>query len=116
MCKIENRVGSFGEKIAPFAKDLYSFANKKIGFNRPPTIVFDSNEENGKKILGKTAFYEPSSYTITVYVDGRHPKDILRSIAHELVHHRLLFLPRILVWWVLLSYQTVHLQTYQNKA
>ena len=25
--------------------------------------------------------------TITVYVDHRHPKDILRSVAHELIHH-----------------------------
>ena len=25
--------------------------------------------------------------TVSIYVDGRHPKDILRSFAHELVHH-----------------------------
>ena len=24
---------------------------------------------------------------ITVFVDGRHPKDMLRSVSHELVHH-----------------------------
>jgi hypothetical protein len=24
---------------------------------------------------------------ITIYVDGRHPKDIMRSFSHELVHH-----------------------------
>jgi hypothetical protein len=25
--------------------------------------------------------------SITVFVDNRHPKDILRSLSHELVHH-----------------------------
>ena len=38
-------------------------------------------------MLAKTAEYDPSNKTVSVYVDGRHPKDILRSIAHELVHH-----------------------------
>ena len=71
----------------PFAKDLCSFAKKRMGFNRPPTLFFDSNEENAKNIFGKTAHYEPDTNRITVYIDNRHPKDILRSIAHELVHH-----------------------------
>jgi hypothetical protein len=38
-------------------------------------------------MLGKTAHYEPTSMEITVYTDGRHPKDMMRSIAHEMVHH-----------------------------
>jgi hypothetical protein len=37
--------------------------------------------------LGKTAHYDPTSSEITIYVDGRHPKDIMRSFSHELVHH-----------------------------
>jgi hypothetical protein len=37
--------------------------------------------------FGKTAYYDPSNMEIVVYVDGRHPKDMLRSISHELVHH-----------------------------
>ena len=37
--------------------------------------------------MGKTAFYESENDTVNVYVNNRHPKDILRSISHELVHH-----------------------------
>jgi len=73
--------------VQEMMKSFMPFAQKRIGFNRPPTIVFDSNDENAKKIFGKTAYYEPSTYTVTVYVNSRHPKDILRSISHELVHH-----------------------------
>ena len=59
-----------------------------MGYDDHPNLNFVSDPENGENVLGKTAFYEPDSREISVYVDGRHPKDILRSISHELVHHR----------------------------
>ena len=34
------------------------------------------------------AFYDPSSFDIKVYVANRGLADILRSMAHELVHHK----------------------------
>jgi hypothetical protein len=46
------------------------------------------DEENSKNPLGMTAHYNPDSMEVTVYTSGRHPKDVLRSVAHELVHHR----------------------------
>jgi hypothetical protein len=37
--------------------------------------------------LGKTAYYDPNTQTIVLYTHGRHPKDIARSYAHEMIHH-----------------------------
>ena len=74
-------------KIKPLINDFLPFARKKIGFNRPPTIHFSSDKKNAYKLLGKTAHYDPESEIIVVYVDNRHPKDVLRSLSHELVHH-----------------------------
>jgi len=68
-------------------KSLYSYAQRKMGFNHPADIVFQSDLKNSQMDLGKTAHYHPETHTITVYTDRRHIKDILRSIAHELVHH-----------------------------
>jgi len=68
-------------------KSFLPFARKRMGFNRPPTIFFQSDDSNAQKLLGKTAHYEPDSGKITVYITGRHPKDVLRSLSHELVHH-----------------------------
>jgi len=85
--KLINKTSQDISYLIPFVKDLCTFAQKKMGFNRPPTIFFDSDVENAKNVLGKTAHYEPNVDTITIYMDQRHPKDILRSIAHELVHH-----------------------------
>ena len=73
--------------LLPLLKSLLPYTRKKLGFNRPPSLFFASDTENASKPLGKTAFYDPSEASITIFVDGRHPKDILRSISHELVHH-----------------------------
>ena len=68
-------------------QSLGGFAQKRFGFKKPPSIHFDSDQNNASLPLGKTGYYSPDTFEIHVFVDGRHPKDILRSIAHELVHH-----------------------------
>ncbi len=53
-----------------------------------PSVQFINNdEENAQDILGTTAYYEPQGRCIVLYTKGRHPKDILRSFAHEMIHH-----------------------------
>ena len=34
-----------------------------------PQLTFLSDPENGEKILGKTAYYDPSAKEVTIYVD-----------------------------------------------
>jgi hypothetical protein len=58
-----------------------------MGFENTPKIRLESDEVNAQQPLGKTAYYDPNNSTVTVFVSGRHPKDIMRSISHELVHH-----------------------------
>jgi nicotinamide mononucleotide adenylyltransferase len=53
----------------------------------PKIKVIKDDEENASDLLGKTAYYNPSEKSITLYTMDRHPKDILRSFAHEMVHH-----------------------------
>ena len=45
------------------------------------------DEKNSQGIFGQTAYYKPSDQSIVLYITNRHPKDICRSFAHELVHH-----------------------------
>jgi hypothetical protein len=53
-----------------------------------PKVKFISNdEENASNMLGKTAYYNPSEKSITLFTLNRHPKDILRSFSHEMIHH-----------------------------
>ena len=69
------------------ANHYLPYAQKRMGFNRPPVINFVEDEDNAADPLGKTGHYNPSTMEIVVYTSGRHPKDVLRSLSHELVHH-----------------------------
>ena len=68
-------------------KSLFGYCNKDLGFKRPPRLFIKQDSENSKSPLGKTAYYQPNEQSITIYGTGRHCKDMLRSVAHELVHH-----------------------------
>jgi len=63
------------------------FAKQKMGFSRPPRLFLRDDPQNAANPLGKTGFYDPEKESITLYTTNRHPKDIMRSLAHELQHH-----------------------------
>jgi hypothetical protein len=52
-----------------------------------PKLRFVSDDEQANDIYGRTGYYDPKSMQIVIYIKGRHPKDVLRSLSHELVHH-----------------------------
>ena len=62
--------------------------NNGMNISPLPKLKFiDNDKENAGELLGKTAYYNPLEKSITLYTLNRHPKDILRSYAHEMVHH-----------------------------
>jgi hypothetical protein len=73
----------------PMIKSLTEYMLDK-GMNiRPlPKVKFvDDDAENAKNFFGKTAYYSPTEKVIVLYTMGRHPKDVMRSYAHEMIHH-----------------------------
>ena len=53
-----------------------------------PKVKFvDNDDENAKSFFGKTAYYDPNNRVIVLYTMDRHPKDVMRSFAHEMIHH-----------------------------
>ena len=73
--------------ISPMIKKFLPFAKERMGFENPPRLFLKGDSTNAENPLGKTAFYNPGEKAITVYITGRHPKDVMRSLSHELVHH-----------------------------
>lgn len=69
------------------SQQFLPYAQKRLGFDKPVGINLISDPQNAKNPLGKTAYYDPNQLEVTVFVDKRHVKDILRSMSHELVHH-----------------------------
>ena len=76
------------DELKKYLKELYSYLKIKMDkIDRDPKVFFHEDENNADDILGKTGYYDPENEEIHLYVTNRHPKDILRSFAHEVVHH-----------------------------
>ena len=67
--------------------ELYKDAKDKFNIQNAPNLILKQDEENAEKVFGRTAYYDPEEFTIVVFITNRHPKDILRSFCHELIHH-----------------------------
>ena len=63
------------------------YAQKQMGFDRPPRLFLKNDSNEADNPMGKTGFYDPENESITIYIGKRHPKDIMRSLSHELMHH-----------------------------
>lgn len=75
-------------KLKQELKNFYPYAKKRLGFERPVRLFLRQDANNAADVYGKTAYYDPQEEKVVLYVTDRHPKDILRSFAHELVHHK----------------------------
>ncbi len=90
--KLKEAEGSaipYGSGYKKFIPELTQYMYEN-GMNiKPfPKVKFINDDEvNANDPLGMTAYYDPANTTIVLYTMGRHPKDILRSFAHEMVHH-----------------------------
>ena len=75
----------YKQYIKELTKDMI---RKGMNVTPLPKVIFKhSDVSNAKDFFGKTAYYEPQSMSIVLYTEGRHPKDIVRSFAHEMIHH-----------------------------
>ena len=62
--------------------------NQGMNIKPLPAVKFITNDKtNAENIFGKTAYYNPGEKSITLFTMNRHPKDVLRSFAHEMIHH-----------------------------
>jgi hypothetical protein len=62
--------------------------SKGMNIRPLPKVKFiEDDVENARDFFGKTAYYNPNSSLIVLYTYDRHPKDVMRSFAHEMIHH-----------------------------
>lgn len=75
----------YKQKIKALTKHMM---DKGMNIVPLPKVIFKHGDaENAKQFLGKTAYYNPEAMEIVLYTEGRHPKDIVRSFSHEMIHH-----------------------------
>lgn len=68
-------------------KEFVKFVAKELGFREMPKNISFVDEKYAveNKTFGS---YEPATGRIVICYGGRHPMDTLRTLAHELVHHK----------------------------
>jgi len=67
---------------------LYSYLSKHLGIQKAPSkVTFTNSKENAANPFGLTGYYDPDTTQIRLYITERHDTDILRSFAHEVIHH-----------------------------
>ena len=52
-----------------------------------PEVKIRKDLAESEQFFGRTAYYDPNENTIVLYTQSRHPKDVMRSFTHEMVHH-----------------------------
>ena len=86
--KLNERINSGEYDFKPFISSLTKYMiDNGLKLDPYPQIQMVHDDiDNGMDLFGKTAYYLPSENIIVLFTYGRHPKDILRSYAHELIH------------------------------
>lgn len=76
------------ENLKPYIAELIAYMkNAGLMVDPLPQLQLKNDQEVGNTMLGPTGYYDPMQKLIVLYVANRHPKDILRSFAHEMIHH-----------------------------
>ena len=70
------------KEFGPMLDSFVSFASDHLGIESLPNVRYKTDDDN----FNSFAAYVPSEKTVIVSTKNRHPMDILRSVAHELVH------------------------------
>lgn len=70
--------------FSPMLDSFVSFASEKLGIKSLPSIKLQMKDDAGASFGG----YRPHTQELIVSTLNRHPMDIYRTVAHELVHHK----------------------------
>ena len=68
-------------------KDFVKFASERLGLTKPPKIklIRDPKAASVRRSFGG---YMPGMFSIEINTGNRHIMDVLRTLAHEMVHYK----------------------------
>lgn len=70
----------------PYLKSLAEFMAENGYTVKPfPNVILDDSNQ-GEDVFVYTGYFDPEADGIRLFTNGRHPKDVLRTFAHELIH------------------------------
>jgi hypothetical protein len=72
------------KEFQPMLDSFVSFASDRLGVKSLPNIQYKDDDDG----MGSFGGYDPKDNQIVVHTKGRHPMDIFRTVAHEIIHHK----------------------------
>lgn len=66
---------------------LYTYMANRLKIRQAPKLTLTNDPTNANNPYGFTGYYDHKNKSVRVYMTDRHPSDILRSFAHEIIHH-----------------------------
>jgi len=66
---------------------LFSYLVSHLGIKQAPKVKLINSRTNAENPFGFTGHYDHANQLITLYITDRHDTDVLRSFAHEVIHH-----------------------------
>lgn len=77
MDQLRKHLAEISEYMRECGANVYPYPSVKL-----------MNEPQGKEGIDiTTGYYNPQMKMIVLFTHGRHMKDVLRSFAHEMIHH-----------------------------
>ena len=86
--QLYNEDEKVGFDYTPFMGSILEYMiDEGMNVSPLPEVKIKKDPVEAADFFGRTAFYDPNVNEITLYVEGRHPKDVMRSFVHEMIHH-----------------------------
>jgi cytidyltransferase-like protein len=80
--------GKLNESETATIGEFIKYAIKNLGIQNPPRNLSLSYDTNKAKEMRSFGYFSPNDNKIWVYCGNRNMADILRTLAHELVHRK----------------------------
>ena len=80
----ELQEGITHKEFQPMVDSFVDFASNELGIKSFPSVKFKQSDDSDEQ--PSFGGYSPSLKIITISTKNRHPMDIFRTLAHELVH------------------------------
>ena len=87
--KIKDDDRKIGFDYTPYMASILEYMiDEGMNITPLPEVKIKRDLAESVDFFGKTAYYDPNVKEVVLYVEGRHPKDVMRSFAHEMIHHK----------------------------
>lgn len=86
--KVNTMKSNLKENYKYYLISIFDYMERNGYTSKPMPKVVLINKEQSYNPFISTANYDPDKKQVNLYTKDRHIKDVLRSYAHELIHHK----------------------------